>query len=123
MVHSHILKIINSKGIIIMFNYDGIPHYEYAPLYITKEEYEIWEKEILEKNMGEWIRNIYWKLEKYSNVLVLRNKLWFTAAIPKITKLWNTILEERISGYEHRAPKKRKAREPELVNKCFISGG
>ena len=109
------------KGIIIMFNNNGIPQYEYAPLYITKEEYEIWEKEILEKNMGEWIQNIYWKLEKYSNILVLRNKLWFTAAISQITKLWNTILEERISGYEHRAPKKRRARESELVNKCFIS--
>ena len=48
------------KGMIIMFSYDGRPHYEYAPLYITNEEYLVWEKDILEKNiMGDWIQNIF----------------------------------------------------------------
>ena len=110
------------KGMIIMFSYDGRPHYEYAPLYITNEEYLVWEKDILEKNiMGDWIQNIFWKLEKYSNILVLRNKLWFNAAIPKIGELWNTILKERVEGYDHRAPKKRKYTETNLTNKCYIN--
>ena len=105
-----------------MFSYDGRPHYEYAPLYITNEEYLVWEKDILEKNiMGDWIQNIFWKLEKYSNILVLRNKLWFNAAIPKIGELWNTILKERVEGYDHRAPKKRKYTETSLTNKCYIN--
>lgn len=110
------------KGIIIMFNYDGNIHYEYAPLYITKEQFHIWEKDILEKNSsGEWIQNIFWKLEKYNNILVLRNKLWFDSALPIIKNLWNIILTERITGYEHRAPKKRKITYSELVsNKCYI---
>ena len=112
-----------SKGIMILFSYNGKLHYEYAPLYISRNEYIIWEENILHKNLeGEWIQNIYWKLENYSNVLVLRNKLWFDAALPKIEVLWNTIEKERISGYEHRAPKKRKTPGSELiVQKCYIT--
>ena len=37
-----------------------------------------WEELIMNKHINdEWIQTNYWKLEKYSNVLVLRNKLWF----------------------------------------------
>lgn len=110
------------KGIMILFNYNGDLHYEYAPLYINNEDYNIWEQQILEKhNDREWIQTIYWKLEKYSNVLVLRNKLWFSAALPKIRDLWNIIEKERISGFQHRAPKKRRSKNSELViNKCYI---
>ena len=109
--------------IIILFSYEGSLHYEYAPLYITKDEYLIWEKDILEKNSsGEWIQNMFWKLEKYNNILVLRNKLWFNTALPKIENLWNTILTERITGYEHRAPKKRRNTSGELIaKKCYIT--
>ena len=112
-----------AKGIMILFSFDGNLHYEYAPLYITKEEYIIWEESILEKNKNcEWIQNIFWKLEKYSNILVLRNKEWFRAALPKIRDLWNIIEKERISGFQHRAPKKRKNNNYELtVKKCLIT--
>ena len=111
------------KGRIILFTENGNTHYEYAPLEITLEEYEEWEKEILNKNQEkEWIKNIFWKLEKYSNVLVLRNKLWFQKCLPLIEDLWNIILDERVSGYEHRAPKKRKQNNQEITsNKCFIN--
>ena len=70
----------------------------------------------------EWIQNIYWKLERYSNILVLRNKLWFAHVIPEIKKFWDIIIAERISGYEHRAPnKKRKTSSSTiLVQKCQI---
>jgi hypothetical protein len=38
---------------------------------------------------------------------VKRNRKWFSAAVPKIEDAWATIEKERISGYEHRASKKR----------------
>jgi len=54
-----------------------------------------------------WIKNIYWKLEKLSCVLVLRNKEWFKNNVEQIEKIWKIIEEERITGYEHRAPNKK----------------
>lgn len=111
------------KGRIILFNFNGAPYYEYAPLYYTLEQYNEWEKTILEKNTDkEWIQNIFWKLETYSNILVLRNKLWFNTTISIIESFWNTIIRERINGYEHRAPnQKKRTRNDIFTNKCYIS--
>ena len=114
------------KGRMILFSLNGRLHYEYAPLYCTEEEYCVWEEQILDKNSEmEWIQNIFWKLEKYSNILVLRNKLWFKTAVPHIENLWNIIINERNTGYEHRAPnsKKRTAKTGLIVNKCYIVVG
>ena len=110
------------KGRIILFSYTGDYHYEYEPLDSTEEAKLEWENQVLAKNShGEWIKNIFWKLEKYSCVLVLRNKLWIHNVIPHIEEIWNIILKERVSGFAHRAPKKRKTTAPEiLVNKCYI---
>ena len=67
----------------------------------------------MEKNSHlTWITNTYWKLNIYSCVLVPRNKLWFESKIPTITEFWNIILKERVTGYEHRKPKKRRPRNP-----------
>jgi hypothetical protein len=38
-------------------------------------------------------------------------------ALPKIQDLWNMVEKERITGYEHRKPKKRVSAE----KKCLIS--
>ena len=54
-----------------------------------------------------WITNIYWKLEKLSCVLVLRNKEWFNNNVDQLEKVWNMIKHDRIHGSEHRAPAKR----------------
>jgi len=54
-----------------------------------------------------WIKNIYWKLDQLSCVLVMRNKLWFDYAKEELYAIWQIIEKERIEGYEHRAPKKR----------------
>lgn len=114
------------KGRMILFNHTGNYHYEYAPLGCTEAEYCEWEQQVLLTNAhGEWIKNIFWRLEKYSCILVLRNKRWIRAAIPYIAEIWNTIVKERVSGFEHRAPKKRKltaAAAPSgmIVNKCYI---
>ena len=54
-----------------------------------------------------WIGNIYWYLEDYSCVLVPRNKKWFNSILPQLKTLWNIVLSERETGYEHRKPKSR----------------
>ena len=53
-----------------------------------------------------WIKNIYWRLEVYSCVLVLRNKEWFKNAVVKIEELWKIIETEKQTGFQHRAPKR-----------------
>ena len=58
-----------------------------------------------------WIRNIYWKLNIFSCVLVTRNKKWFESKIDTIKEFWNIILKERITGYEHRKPKSREKKK------------
>lgn len=97
-----------TKGVIAYFIKDGKPFYEYAPLYLTHTCYDKWCEEIIDKNAGiTWLKNIYWHLSEYSCVLIRKNDIWFESAIKKIETVWNTILRERESGYEHRAPKKR----------------
>ena len=114
------------KGIILYFIKDGKYHYEYAPLFISKEDYEIWENEVMERNAQyTWIKTIYWHLYKISCVLVLRNKLWFQEAVIHLKNIWSTIEKERESGYEHRAPKQKQKsaekKETKPETKCFIN--
>lgn len=88
----------------------SMPLYEYAPLGISQEEYDAWEQAVFEKNEKAgcfWARNIYWYVDQYSCVLILRNRLWFSAAVPVLQQLWNTIEKERKTGFAHRAPKKK----------------
>ena len=96
------------KGIFIYFIKDSQPFYEYPPILSSKYDFEIWESGIMAKhNELTWMKNIYWRLDKISCVLVPRNFLWFSEAKNIIEKLWNTIKYERINGFEHRIPKKR----------------
>jgi len=127
------------KGVISYFHrQDGSPFYVYKPLNIKDdEEINKWEEEIVDKyqnNINQnnntnqnhnseikeikekmvWIKNIYWKLEKLSCVLVLRNKKWFQDNVGQIQKIWNTIEQERITGYEHRAPVRKIKKESKI---------
>ena len=78
-----------------------------------------------------WINNIYWRLDELSCILVTRNSSWFNSVIHQMETLWQTVLTERVSGYDHRAPKKRIKHEPQNlaiesndivgVSKCLIS--
>jgi len=98
------------KGIIMYFSTsEGKPYYLYKPLNMNLKEYELWRDNNMDNNSNDktWIKNIYWKLEEYSCVLVLRNKKWFEDNIFQLTNIWNTIERERISGFSHRAPNKR----------------
>ena len=96
-------------GVIIQF-YDGSnPIYKYPPIDIDKKEYDIWYDNCLEENKHlNWIKNIYWYLNDFSCVTVPRNKKWFNCVLPKFKKVWDTILDERKNGYEHRKPNKKK---------------
>ena len=105
------------KGVMTFFMKNGKPIYEYAPLNITKKEYEKWCEDIIDKNADSmWVKNIYWYLDQYSCVLVKRNPMWFKAAIPTIERVWGIILNERATGYEHRAPKKRSPPKKKTTN-------
>lgn len=86
--------------------------YEYAPIGVTDEEYTEWETAMFAKHeraRNIWVRTIYWYLDEYSCVLVRRNRLWFSEAVKVLERVWETIEEERETGYEHRAPMKRRA--------------
>jgi hypothetical protein len=96
------------RGVIVYFAKDEKPFYQYAPLNITtKAEFDEWFEEIVNTHDNlTWIKNIYWRLEVYSCVLVLRNKDWFKNAVVKIEELWKIIETEKQTGFEHRAPKR-----------------
>ena len=96
------------KGIIICFNRDDMPIYEYAPVGISEAEYHAWETTAMQAHeQDSWICHTYWYLDEFSCVLVLRNEVWFASAIVKMESLWATVLRERREGYAHRAPRRR----------------
>jgi putative phage-type endonuclease len=109
------------KGVILCFIEQVLVNQQAksnAPVYIyleidaplTKEAINEWrqqQKELQKMNGLVLFDTQYWYLEEFSCVYIPRNKKWFEEAIPKIEKIWNIILKERLYGYEHRAPKKR----------------
>ena len=116
------------KGIIIYFHTkDGKPFYVYKPLSIVEEtDITKWEDDTLslyqsDKYNYTYMKFIYWKLDVFSCVLVLRNKDWFKNNIPQLEKVWKIIEQERVTGYEHRAPIKKAKKEE--GNKPFTSTG
>lgn len=123
----------NYKGIIIYFHTkEGRPHYEYMPLNCwMPDDISKWEETMIHKYEAApynytFMKFIYWKLEKLSCVLVLRNKDWFKNNVGQLEKVWSTIEEERVKGYEHRAPVKKNRKDqpskPIVDNKevCFL---
>ena len=106
------------RGIIMHFQAkEGKPFYSYKPLnIINNDDIRFWEESELEKYESEpynytFLKFIYWKLEKLSCVLVLRNKEWFKNNVGQLEKVWKTIEQERNTGYEHRAPTKKTKKE------------
>jgi putative phage-type endonuclease len=102
------------KGIIIYFHTkEGNPFYVYKPIdLIHSTQIEEWEENTVSLYQSQeykysFLKFIYWKLDVFSCVLVLRNREWFKNSIPQIEKTWKIIEEERITGYTHRAPNKK----------------
>lgn len=87
------------------------PIYKYMPVGMStdKESVQLW----IETTKNEYKNELalfsvlYWYLDEFSCVLIKRNRKWFESAVPFMQETWNTILNERINGYEHRAAKKK----------------
>jgi len=58
-----------------------------------------------------FVSNIYWKLNKSSNVIVLRDKNWFLHYLPELSSFWDEVLFRRQSsdGCDDLITKKKKA--------------
>lgn len=100
------------KGVFICFmNKEQHPVYEYPPFDIENEaEFNKWNDEMIDKHNAlgnNWIQNVCWKLDVVSCVLIPRNRQWFAAVFPQFKTIWETIVKERETGYEHRAPRRR----------------
>jgi putative phage-type endonuclease len=115
------------KGFMMYFtDPKGTPVYVYKPISLIEEsEVTKWEDEMFEtykKKQFHWVKNCYWKLDILSCVLVNRNKKWFADNVDTLVSVWNIILEERVTGYEHRAPKKRikTIEQPVVVQGCLL---
>lgn len=57
----------------------------------------------------------YYYLDEYSCVTVMRNSEWFNRCLPHFLETWETILKERVDGYEHRLPKPREKKQVNVV--------
>ena len=120
---------VKYKGIILQYLKEESPYYVYAPFMLNdlnSESYKAWEDNEKNKNKDyEFIKRIYWKIEKISNILVLRNKLWFKNVQPLIEDFWNILVYERESGkYKERQKNKRKLQiEDEKSRSDFPVGG
>jgi putative phage-type endonuclease len=111
------------RGIILQFatEFGGLK-YIYSPVGLTTEELEMWENENVKANelFYCWICTHYWKVETISCVLVERNRQWFNDNLSGLADLWDTVLEERECGYEHRAPNSNKKQIVEVVSDCLF---
>jgi hypothetical protein len=109
------------KGVVLYFvkksakvfttnNGYNVPHYVFMPLSIelNKAAVDQWidQKKAELRDTYTLYTTQYWYLDKMSCVLVKRNRGWFNSAVSKIVDAWATIEKERISGWEHRLPKK-----------------
>jgi putative phage-type endonuclease len=106
------------KGEIIYFHTkEGKPFYVYKPLEcVHPNDISNWEDYTVETYENEpykytYMKTIYWKLDVLSCVLILRNREWFKNNVPQLEKVWKIIEEERVTGYQHRAPVKKQKKE------------
>ena len=99
-----------------VFNVDtelsNFPYYVYMPLDVPLYETDInaWintQKETMNVDNRVLFSIKYWYLDEISCVYIPRNRVWFSNAVPRIQEIWDTIIKERVEGYEHRASKKR----------------
>ena len=102
------------KGVIAYFHTkDGKPFYKYMPFAIVSfDEVNSWQEQMIDLYQSSqynyvWMKDYYWKLDIVSCVLVCRNRQWFKDNVGGLAEIWATIVAERISGFEHRAPNRK----------------
>tara|TARA_B100000700_G_scaffold179845_1_gene198534 strand:+ start:3715 stop:5040 length:1326 start_codon:yes stop_codon:yes gene_type:complete len=88
------------------------PEFFYSKININKEEYDIWEENIIDKIWDDpnldYKNTVFWKLEKYSCVLLKRNREWFNKILPDITNFWNIVQKYKKTGCDELLKKKKK---------------
>jgi putative phage-type endonuclease len=92
------------------------PYYVYMPLTnaLDRASIQSWTDEqrtIMARDNKVLFAQKYWYLDEFSCVVIPRNGPWFSRVVPYIQYIWNIILKERVTGYEHRASKKRVPKE------------
>ena len=112
------------KGIILYFCENGKPIYEYKPLDMESDEFDVWfglkVNEYQSKNIP-YMGSFYWRLDVFHVLYIERNHKWFQDNLPKMKELWNTILYERENGYQHRKPKPRAVKQTASIPSCHPS--
>jgi hypothetical protein len=100
----------------------NVPLYRYMPLNTDSHAIEEWtedtKKEVEETHV--LYTTIYWYLDDIKMSSVVYNDIWFSEAVKRFKKTWDTIETERVTGYEHRSPKKRALPLPEKNKVCII---
>jgi len=112
------------KGIILHFynKATGAPVYMYKPIDISTAAAVLeWRNELMRANESvggadyTFIKTIYWRMETFSCVLVIRNREWFAQNVGGLKHVWDIILKERVTGCDHRAPNKRRKKDDIVV--------
>lgn len=113
------------KGLMLCFlDEDNNPKYIYKPLDLEKQQTETWIENILENTNLTYVHTYYWYLQEYSCVSVKRNSEWFSRILPIVKETWDTILHERINGFDHRKSKSNTTKTKLLnINDSFDSDG
>jgi putative phage-type endonuclease len=102
------------KGVIMYFHTkEGKPFYKYMPFDIVSfNQVSEWQEQMVDLYQSAeynyvWIKDYYWKLDIVSCVLVCRNRQWFNDNVGELAEVWSTIVSERVSGFQHRAPNRK----------------
>ena len=116
------------RGIILhMVPRDGrsnIPLYQYMPLDRVVDYLEwVEEAKLAVTETHAVYKVIYWYLDDIQMTTIARNHRWFDSVLLAFRETWETIQRERISGYEHRAPKKRVPTETLVVEPTILPLG
>ena len=79
---------------------------------IDINEVNVWQEQMVDLYQSTeynyvWMKDYYWKMDIVSCVLVCRNRQWFESNIGELAEIWSTIVAERASGFEHRAPNRK----------------
>jgi len=112
------------KGIILYFCENNSPIYEYKPLSLDENEYNIWFDSIQQKYENtsiQYVGCLYWKLDVYQVMYIERNRKWFQDNLHKMMGIWDTICKERVSGYSHRLPTPRNIKTQPVKYSCHPS--
>ena len=113
------------KGLMIYFHTkEGKPFYVHKPLdMIHSNDITLWQENTVDYYQCNpefnyiYMKTHYWKLEKFSCVLVCRNQQWFNDNVKELEDIWNTITKERVTGYGHREPNRRPKKTDNTIDK------